>query len=227
MIKKRDILKFMKTKINKKPLYPILILLLTMFFPLSVYSHSGRTDSDGGHYDKNNDSGLGSYHYHHGYPAHLHTDGICIYSFEDNTDHSSGSSTSNSNHNNTEIYSTEPIINEISVPEKNKDYFIYENLYIIVFGTVFLFLLIAISAGYISKWLSKSYFNDFFIWNTWYERKNIDSKLSNIQSMINNYQQNLINSEKYSADILALKQKNNDILKKIPQSIPLDKKGVL
>lgn len=40
-------------------------------------AHSGRTDSQGGHKDNKNKSGLGSYHYHHGYSAHLHPDGVC------------------------------------------------------------------------------------------------------------------------------------------------------
>ena len=42
-------------------------------------AHSGRTDSQGGHHDYKNKSGLGSYHYHHGYPAHLHSNGVCPY----------------------------------------------------------------------------------------------------------------------------------------------------
>lgn len=44
-----------------------------------VSAHSGRTDASGGHHDYKNKSGLGSYHYHHGYPAHLHENGICPY----------------------------------------------------------------------------------------------------------------------------------------------------
>ena len=40
-------------------------------------AHSGRTDANGGHRDKKNVSGLGSYHYHcGGHPAHLHTNGV-------------------------------------------------------------------------------------------------------------------------------------------------------
>lgn len=46
---------------------------------LTAFAHSGRTDSYGGHHDYKNKSGLGSYHYHHGYPAHLHDGGICPY----------------------------------------------------------------------------------------------------------------------------------------------------
>lgn len=54
----------------------LVILVLTM----AVSAHSGRTDSNGGHKDNNNVSGLGDYHYHcGGYPAHLHTKGYCPY----------------------------------------------------------------------------------------------------------------------------------------------------
>ena len=38
-------------------------------------AHSGGTDSNGGHYDRS----TGEYHYHHGYPAHQHINGVCPY----------------------------------------------------------------------------------------------------------------------------------------------------
>lgn len=48
---------------------------------MTAEAHSGRTDANGGHRDNQNKSGLGSYHYHcGGYPAHLHTNGVCPYS---------------------------------------------------------------------------------------------------------------------------------------------------
>lgn len=47
-----------------------------------AYAHSGKTDEYGGHYDNS----TGEYHYHHGYPAHQHTNGICPYDFDDKTD---------------------------------------------------------------------------------------------------------------------------------------------
>lgn len=46
---------------------------------ITVSAHSGRTDARGGHHDYKNKSGLGSYHYHHGYSAHLHPNGVCPY----------------------------------------------------------------------------------------------------------------------------------------------------
>lgn len=58
--------------------------------PMFAYAHSGRTDSNGGHHDYENQSGLGSYHYHHGYGPHLHPNGVCPY--EGGSDYSSAAS---------------------------------------------------------------------------------------------------------------------------------------
>lgn len=60
--------------------FTALLVALCIAFSMSAFAHSGRTDSSGGHRDNKNASGLGSYHYHHGYSAHLHTNGICPYS---------------------------------------------------------------------------------------------------------------------------------------------------
>lgn len=66
---------------KKKTRFKILLVILSVLIsvPLTVLSHSGRTDANGGHRDNKNVSGLGSYHYHHGYSAHLHPDGVCPY----------------------------------------------------------------------------------------------------------------------------------------------------
>lgn len=54
--------------------------------------HSGNTDGNGGHYD----SSTGTYHFHHGYPAHQHRDTNgdgkpdCPYDFKDMTSSSGG-----------------------------------------------------------------------------------------------------------------------------------------
>lgn len=54
---------------------------LLLALALTAYAHSGRTDSQGGHKDNNNVSGLGPYHYHcGGNPPHLHPNGVCPYS---------------------------------------------------------------------------------------------------------------------------------------------------
>lgn len=65
---------------RKKIVYLLICLMIIMAFSTSVLAHSGRTDSNGGHHDNKNKSGLGSYHYHHGYEAHLHPGGVCPYS---------------------------------------------------------------------------------------------------------------------------------------------------
>ena len=59
-----------------------LFLALSLSFSTLAFGHGGRTDEYGGHHDYNNVSGLGSYHYHHGYEAHLHPNGICPYESE-------------------------------------------------------------------------------------------------------------------------------------------------
>lgn len=59
----------------------IAIVCCISLLTLTSYAHSGRTDSNGGHRDTKNKSGLGSYHYHcGGHPAHLHPNGVCPYS---------------------------------------------------------------------------------------------------------------------------------------------------
>lgn len=68
-------------KNQKKIISIVLIISSVILIGANTYAHSGRTDSYGGHKDNNNKSGLGSYHYHcGGYPAHLHTNGVCPYS---------------------------------------------------------------------------------------------------------------------------------------------------
>lgn len=70
------------------------VALCMMLFPLVAYAHSGKTDSNGGHYDHS----TGEYHYHHGYSAHQHYDidgdgyRDCPYNFEDKTSHGNNSS---------------------------------------------------------------------------------------------------------------------------------------
>lgn len=69
------------------------LALLFFLLSISVSAHSGRTDKNGGHYDRS----TGEYHWHHGYPAHQHYDMDgdgdidCPYNFVDKTNHASGS----------------------------------------------------------------------------------------------------------------------------------------
>lgn len=81
----------------RKRLLAFLLAFLLLLSP-TVLAHSGKTDANGGHYDRS----TGEYHYHHGYPAHQHYDmdgdGVadCPYDFDDKTDHSSRSNSGSS-----------------------------------------------------------------------------------------------------------------------------------
>ena len=83
-------------KIHKiKILYTLcIILLFSSLLTFTSFAHSGRTDSQGGHHDYQNKSGLGSYHYHHGMGPHLHPNGVCPYSSGNSTQSSNSSSKS-------------------------------------------------------------------------------------------------------------------------------------
>ena len=77
----------------QKRRFSLALLLLLRPLCLSVaQAHPGKTDGNGGHYDRS----TGEYHYHHGYPAHQHPNGQCPYDFDDRTGWNSGSSSSGS-----------------------------------------------------------------------------------------------------------------------------------
>lgn len=84
---------------NKAKIVSISLIILSIIsIGINTYSHSGRTDANGGHKDNKNKSGLGSYHYHcGGHPAHLHTNGVCPYSPNSSSSKGSTSSSSKSN----------------------------------------------------------------------------------------------------------------------------------
>jgi hypothetical protein len=63
----------------RKLMSMVILLGFVAICLLNSFAHSGRTDSNGGHRDNKNKSGLGSYHYHHGYGPHLHPNGVCPY----------------------------------------------------------------------------------------------------------------------------------------------------
>ncbi len=72
-------------------IFPLLIISLSCLV-LTASAHAGKTDENGGHYDRE----TGEYHYHHGYPAHQHYDMDhdgdidCPYDFDDQTGANSG-----------------------------------------------------------------------------------------------------------------------------------------
>ena len=72
----------------------VLVAALALLLAIPASAHSGGTDSQGGHHDYNNVSGLGSYHYHHGMGPHLHSGGVCPYASGNSSSSSSSSSSS-------------------------------------------------------------------------------------------------------------------------------------
>lgn len=57
----------------KKLLYLCPIALILYLSLVIAFAHPGRTDGNGGHYNRD----TGEYHYHHGYGPHSHDDGFC------------------------------------------------------------------------------------------------------------------------------------------------------
>ena len=73
----------------KKYLTLFLVIVLTgIAFSITIAAHPGNTDAQGGHYEGD----TGEYHYHHGFPAHQHPNGICPYNFKNNVSDNSNSS---------------------------------------------------------------------------------------------------------------------------------------
>lgn len=54
-------------------------VLVAFILAIIGFAHPGGTDENGGHYDRS----TGEYHYHHGYSAHQHEDGVCPYELEE------------------------------------------------------------------------------------------------------------------------------------------------
>lgn len=80
----------MPTKYRSSPLHKLFKILLIVCFAIlisesSIQAHPGRTDSNGGHHVR----ATGEYHYHHGYSAHQHPNGVCPYRTTNNSSNDS------------------------------------------------------------------------------------------------------------------------------------------
>lgn len=64
---------------RKHSIILITAIIILVISAISCLAHSGRTDGRGGHYDRSS----GEYHFHHGYSAHQHPNGVCPYDDED------------------------------------------------------------------------------------------------------------------------------------------------
>ena len=134
-------------KLNKmrKALALCLSILILSVCATPAYAHSGRTDSAGGHTDKD----TGEYHYHHGYSAHDHYDMDgdgdidCPYDYDSKTGNSSWNNRNHDPHTNNSIQSEIPKIK----PAPNNP-----SLWDII-TVIFSYL-----PGAIALWLLSSYF---------------------------------------------------------------------
>lgn len=104
------------TKIN------LIILSVTLIFcflliPDFSFAHSGSLDSNGGHWDRSTNE----YHYHHGYEAHQHPDGVCPYNFVDNANRSNGDSSGRTTYKHTTAQQKRTTQHSTK-PSQNNDY---------------------------------------------------------------------------------------------------------
>lgn len=106
-----------KKNVTSKVAIICVIVITLLIMPLKNFAHSGRTDSSGGHKDKNNVSGLGSYHYHcGGNPPHLHEGGVCPYSSTTTSTTSSSSTSSTTSSSKSSTSSTSTSTNKSTTP---------------------------------------------------------------------------------------------------------------
>lgn len=89
-----------------KKMLAILFCFILVF--TCAAAHPGRTDANGGHWDHS----TGEYHYHHGYEAHQHPDGVCPYDYNDLTGSTSGSSSGSSSSGGSILTVSDPYANE-------------------------------------------------------------------------------------------------------------------
>lgn len=138
---------------KKHHIHLMLLFLLCFAFAVPASAHRGRIDANGGHYDNE----TGEYHYHHGYPAHEHINGICPYNHDDQTKHQEGTSSYSTSTKKPELHletpdpypaaiiTTEPkktSQTSYSMAENEKSYKPY--LYILLASTLLIFVLVKI-----------------------------------------------------------------------------------
>ncbi len=130
----------------------VLILL-----PFTASAHAGKTDGSGGHYDHS----AGEYHYHHGYPAHSHSDGICPYDYDDQTGiDSGGSSTGTTDEDNSGHSTKNPSVhynesNSYTETKEKSGFTIGGIITLILCGTFMIFIPGLFISFSISSWFQR------------------------------------------------------------------------
>ena len=98
----------------------LFVVVLAAILAVTAFAHSGRTDSRGGHWNHS----TGEYHYHHGYSAHQHTDGVCPYAFDDKTSQSSSSQKKSYEKDYSYLWDDSDSTADISLPEKEPSWIV-------------------------------------------------------------------------------------------------------
>ena len=127
----------------KKILSLMSVLLLLILSAFTVLAHPGRTDSNGGHYNRS----TGEYHYHHGYSAHQHPNGVCPYKSDDKTGSSSSSSNSTTNYYSS-LKTTSPYRSYSSPKANDKNEDIYGYLFL---ATVIIIIILIVYIVFLRK----------------------------------------------------------------------------
>jgi len=120
--------------------FSVLLLLFSLTFP--SFAHPGRTDGSGGHWNRS----TGVYHYHHGYPEHQHTNGVCPYDFVDKTGQNSGTSGSSTKPKQPTVEKEEPVSSE-SIQKEVEPTLVDRILKIIALVIAFLFFILPMCIG--------------------------------------------------------------------------------
>lgn len=114
----------------KKTYMFIIFMVVNIIAVISIsavsLAHQGSTDSQGGHHDYKNKSGLGDYHYHcGGYPPHLHPGGHCEYT-EESYDESYGDNSYNAGDND-DLYEIRSVdVKKVTIQKIKKSMYVGE-----------------------------------------------------------------------------------------------------
>lgn len=121
------------------------IIICFLSFSLSVFGHSGRTDSNGGHWNHS----TGEYHWHHGYSAHQHQDRDgdgykewCPYKNSNSTSNNNAGSNSNNSGNSGNFGNSNASSSTSTTNKTNNSKYSAGDIFGIIIGVVVLVLMV-------------------------------------------------------------------------------------
>lgn len=186
----------------------IAILLIVAISVTWVFAHPGRTDGKGGHTDRS----TGEYHYHHGYPEHQHTNGVCPYDFDDQTGKNSGTSsgraTSTNEKDKGSISNPKPVVTEQEIEVNTVPLWVYCTFAVLLCIVVCLIVDIRIKKIDIAKRIKdrSELLDELFI---------KEELLKGEKGMVRSLQQNI---DRQSSKIVALQSYVSDLVAILEQT---------